>query len=55
MARLLTQEEMAQAALQRPTNFSDLSAKEQWDIDKQLGILDWEGGPPSREEDDERE
>lgn len=55
MARLLTQEEMAEAARRRPSNFDSLSAKEQWDIDKELGILDWEGGPPSKEENDERE
>jgi hypothetical protein len=30
-------------ALQRPRNFFKLSAQEQWDIDKSLGILDWQG------------
>lgn len=39
----LTQEEMAERAKLRPDNFGDLSPKEQWNIDKSLGILDWNG------------
>ena len=35
----------ATAAERRPTNFGALSAQEQWDIDKRLGILDWDGSP----------
>jgi hypothetical protein len=27
----------------RPANFLDLSPQEQWEIDKRLGILDWDG------------
>jgi hypothetical protein len=27
----------------RPANFNDLSTREQWEIDKRLGILDWDG------------
>lgn len=27
----------------RPDNFNDLSPRAQWEIDKQLGILDWDG------------
>lgn len=27
----------------RPANFFELSGKEQWEIDKKLGILDYEG------------
>lgn len=33
----------AQAASRRPTNYCELSAQTQWDIDKGLGILDWDG------------
>ena len=33
-------------ALKRPPNFGHLSAREQWEIDKQLGILDWDGSCP---------
>lgn len=29
--------------MQRPTNFNLMSAADQWDIDKGLGILDWDG------------
>jgi hypothetical protein len=30
-------------AQMRPSNFYDLPPEEQWSIDKQLGILDWDG------------
>jgi len=33
------------AATCRPSNFYQLSGEEQWEIDKQLGILDWDGDP----------
>jgi hypothetical protein len=29
-------------ALKRPDNYNNLSSRQQWEIDKQLGILDWE-------------
>ena len=32
-------------ALKRPLNYCHLSSQEQWDIDKQLGILDWDPSP----------
>jgi hypothetical protein len=31
------------ARLIRPSNFDKLPPKEQWEIDKKLGILDWNG------------
>jgi hypothetical protein len=34
---------LAQAATRRPANYSELSSRSQWDIDKTLGILDWDG------------
>jgi len=34
-------------ALKRPKNYHKLPARQQWDIDKFLGILDWE---PTEEE-----
>jgi hypothetical protein len=34
----------AQMALQRPRNYAQLSPQAQWDIDQELGILDWDGG-----------
>jgi hypothetical protein len=30
-------------ALERPNNFFELEMIRQWEIDKQLGILDWSG------------
>jgi len=33
----------AQAATRRPANYLELSARGQWDIDDNLGILDWSG------------
>ena len=33
----------AERAKLRPKNFNDLPAWMQWDIDKKLGILDWDG------------
>lgn len=32
----------AQAA-KRPANYASLSAQHQWEVDKRLGILDWDG------------
>lgn len=34
---------MFEKSFQRPSNFFKLSPMEQWRIDKDLGILDWEG------------
>jgi len=28
----------------RPANYAQLSPQEQWDINKGLGLLDWDGG-----------
>ena len=50
---MMTEREMFEKSFQRPTNFFYLTAEEQWDIDKTLGILDWEGFDLS-EEDRER-
>ncbi len=33
----------AQAATRRPADYAELSPQTQWDIDKGLGILDWDG------------
>jgi len=35
--------EGARKAMERPANYADLPADEQWAIDKKLGILDWDG------------
>jgi hypothetical protein len=39
----MTNYESCMAAIQRPDNYGKLSAERQWDIDKSLGILDWDG------------
>lgn len=39
----MTEREMFEKSFQRPKNYFKLSAAEQWEIDKRLGILDWEG------------
>lgn len=39
----LTQEEMKQAAKARSLNYEELSPQQQWEEDKELGILDWDG------------
>jgi hypothetical protein len=39
----MTEREMFEKSLERPSNFRKLSSEEQWDIDKRLGILDWQG------------
>ncbi len=40
---MMTEAEMFEKSFQRPADFFQLSEKEQWEIDKRLGILDWEG------------
>jgi hypothetical protein len=46
----MTEREMFEKSFDRPKNFRKLSAQEQWDIDRSLGILDWEGEDLSAED-----
>lgn len=39
----MTEYEKAMAACRRPYDFFRLSQEEQWTVDKELGILDWDG------------
>ena len=39
----MTEREMFEQSFRRPKNYFKLSAREQWAIDADLGILDWEG------------
>ncbi len=39
----MTEREMFEKSFERPPNYFKLSYQEQWAIDKELGILDWEG------------
>ncbi len=46
----MNEREMFEESFERPKNFSSLSAKEQWAIDKKLGILDWVGNDMTKED-----
>lgn len=46
----MTQQEMFEKCFERPRNFLNLSEQEQWEIDKNLGILDWDDSDLEREE-----
>jgi len=41
--RKMTDREMFEKSFERPKNFFYLSKEKQWEIDKKLGILGWEG------------
>jgi hypothetical protein len=46
----MTEREMFEKSFARPTNFFELSSEKQWEIDKNLGILDWCGLGLSKED-----
>lgn len=46
----MTNEEMFEKSFMRPSNFFELSLQEQQDIDKNLGILEWDGSNMSTED-----
>ena len=46
----MTERQMFERSFQRPNNFFLLSAEQQYEIDKQLGILDWLGEGLSSED-----
>jgi len=48
----MTEREMFEKSFQRPKNYFQLSGSEQWSIDKQLGILDWQGDGMTKEDHD---
>lgn len=39
----MTEKEMFERSFQRPSDYFDLPSGRQLEIDKELGILDWEG------------
>jgi len=39
----MTEREMFERSFQRPKTYFKLSPERQWEIDKDLGILDWMG------------
>lgn len=46
----MTQHQMFEASFSRPGNYFTRSSEEQWEIDKRLGILDWNGEDLTDEE-----
>ena len=46
----MTEQEMFEKSFERPANYFRLSPERQWAIDKELGILDWEGDSLSEED-----
>lgn len=46
----MNEREKFEQSFQRPKNFYSLPPREQWAIDKQLGILDWEGSDLTEED-----
>lgn len=46
----MNEREMFEKSFQRPKNYFKLSAREQWEIDKRLGILGWQGEDLTRED-----
>ena len=45
-----TEREMFELSFKRPKDFFQLSSDQQWKIDKELGILDWNGEGLSEED-----
>lgn len=46
----MSEKEMFEKSFQRPKNYFKLSSQKQWEIDSNLGILDWEGSGLSKED-----
>jgi hypothetical protein len=46
----MSEKEMFEKSFQRPKNFFKLTPKRQWEIDDELGILDWVGTNLSADE-----
>ena len=46
----MTQRDMFEKSFQRPKDYFKLTPKRQWEIDSELGILDWDGTDLSKED-----
>ncbi len=46
----MNEREMFEKSFQRPNNYFELSSERQWEIDSNLGILDWIGLGLSKED-----
>lgn len=43
-------QEMYELSFKRPRDYFKLSSQTQWEIDKSIGILDWDGSKMTEEE-----
>lgn len=41
---------MFKKSFERPRNYFKLNERQKWDIDKELGILDWSGNDLTKED-----
>lgn len=48
--KLMTEREMFKKSFERPSNYFELSGRQRWEIDEQLGILDWAGEDLSKDD-----
>jgi hypothetical protein len=46
----MNERQMFEKSFERPSNYFELSGERQWEIDKNLGILDWLGEGLSKED-----
>lgn len=46
----MTEREMFEKSFQRPLNYFELTLRRQWEIDENLGILDWMGDDLTEED-----
>lgn len=46
----MSERDMFERSFQRPSNYFKLSGERQWEIDSDLGILDWEGSGLSEDD-----
>jgi hypothetical protein len=46
----MSEREMFENSFKRPSNYFSLSPQDQWNIDKNLGILDWMGNDMTKED-----
>jgi len=48
----MNEREMFEKSFERPSNYFELSEQRQWEIDKELGILDWIGLDLTKEDEE---
>lgn len=46
----MNEREMFEKSFERPSNYFKLTPRRQWEIDENLGILDWMGSDLSKED-----